>query len=174
MIIFSVICWTQTSNLKMITYKADLKTNIYYIFGFVILFGVTIPLSSKFLNSNWSLLIIFLFLFLLFNFLTFRLKEINLDKSNGRLTLIYKNYLNLRRTAKYDLKNIEFTYKIQVTSFRGGKKNVCTIYSANKKVIHVIPDDHDDWDENEIRSFVNGLTDAGVKKKFIGYSLKDV
>ena len=82
-------------------------------------------------------------------------------------------YFNLKKAVKYDLKNIEFTFKVQATSFRGGIKNVCTIYNADKRVIQIIPND-DDWDETEIRNFVNGLIDAGVKKKFIGYSLKDV
>jgi hypothetical protein len=36
-----------------------------------------------------------------------------------------------------------------------------------------VPDD-DDWSDDEIRSFVHGLIDSNVKKKFIGYSLKDV
>ena len=157
----------------MTIYKADLKTNIYYIIGFVILFGVTIPLSSKFSSSSWTLLIFFLLLFALFNVVTSRLNEIQLDKINNSLTFIYKNYVGIKKTTKYDLRQIEFTYKRQVTSFRGGIKNVCTIYSSDKKVIQVVPD-NDDWSDDEIRSFVYGLIDANVNKKFIGYSLKDV
>jgi len=154
-------------------YKADLKTNIYYIIGLVILFGVTIPLSSRFSTSSWTLLIIFLLLFVLFNVFTSRLNEIQLDKINNSLTFIYKNYIGIKKTTKYDLRQIEFTYKRQATSFRGGIKNVCTIYSSDKKVIQVVPD-NDDWSDDEIRSFVYGLIDSNVKKKFIGYSLKDV
>ena len=157
----------------MTIYKADLKTNIYYIIGFVILFGVTIPLSSKFSTNSWTLLIIFLLLFIVFNVITSRLNEIQLDKINSSLTLIHKNYIGIKRTFKFDLKKIEFTYKRQATSFRGGIKNVCTIYSSDKKVIQLVPD-NDDWSEDEIRSFVCGLLDADIKKKFIGYSLKDV
>lgn len=74
---------------------------------------------------------------------------------------------------KYDLKQIEFTYKRQATSLRGGIKNVCVIYHLDKRVIQIIPDD-DDWGDDEIKSFVYGLIDSGIKKKFIGYSLKDV
>jgi len=154
-------------------YKADLKTNIYYIIGLVILFGVTIPLSSRFSTSSWTLLIIFLLLFVLFNVFTSRLNEIQLDKINNSLTFIYKNYIGIKKTTKYDLRQIEFTYKRQATSFRGGIKNVCTIYSSDKKVIQVVSD-NDDWSDDEIRSFVYGLIDSNVKKKFIGYSLKDV
>ena len=157
----------------MTIYKADLKTNIYYIIGLVILFGVTIPLSSRFSTSSWTLLIIFLLLFVLFNVFTSRLNEIQLDKINNSLTFIYKNYIGIKKTTKYDLRQIEFTYKRQATSFRGGIKNVCTIYSSDKKVIQVVPD-NDDWSDDEIRSFVYGLIDSNVKKKFIGYSLKDV
>jgi hypothetical protein len=158
---------------KVTIYKADLKKNIYYIIGFVILFGVTIPLSLKFSSSGWTLLIIFLLLFIVFNAITSRLNEIQLDKITSSLTLIHKNYIGTIRTFKYDLRQIEFTYKRQATSFRGGIKNVCTIYWSDKKVIQLVPD-NDDWSEDEIRRFVYGLLDAGIKKKSFGYSLKDV
>ena len=154
-------------------YKTDLKANIYYIIGFIVLLGVTIPLSSKFSSSNSTLLIIFLLLFILFNVVTFRLNEIQLDKVSTSLTLIHKNSIRVKRTLKYDLRQIEFTYKRQATSFRGGIKNVCTIYSADNLVIQLVPD-NDDWSNDEIRSFVYGLLDAGIKRKFIGYGLEDV
>ena len=154
-------------------YKADLKTNIYYIIGFVILFGVTIPLSSRFSSSSWTLLIIFLLLFGLFNVVTSRLNEIQLDKIDNSLTFGYKNYIGIKKKTTYDLRQIEFTYKRQATSFRGGIKNVCSIYYSGKKVIQIVPDNND-WSDGEIRSFVYGLIDSNVKKKFIGYSLKDV
>ena len=81
--------------------------------------------------------------------------------------------MGIKKTTRYDLRQIEFTYKRQATSFRGGIKNVCTIYSFDKKIIQVVPD-NDDWSDDEIKSFVYALIDADVKKKFIGYSLKDV
>ena len=139
----------------------------------MLLLGVTILISGKYTNTTWILLGILLFAFLLFSLLTSRLFEIHLDRSLGRLTLSYKNHISIKRTVSYDLKQIEFTYKRQATSFRGGIKNVCTLYHSDKKVIQIIPD-NDDWDENEIRNIVSGLIEAGVKKKFIGYSLKDV
>lgn len=157
---------------KVTVYKADQKTNIYYIIGFVILFGVTIPLSARF-NNSWISLIVFLLLFILFNFTTSRLNEVLFDTTNSNLTLVYKNYVGIKKTLKYDLDKIEFTYKRQATSFRGGIKNVCTIYYSGKKIAQLIPD-NDDWSDDEIRSFVYGLLDNGIKKKFVGYSLKDV
>lgn len=134
---------------------------------------MTIPLSSKFSNNSWTLLIIFLLLFVLFNVITSRLNEIQLDKINNSLTFIYKNYIGIKKTTKYDLRQIEFTYKRQATSFRGGIKNVCTIYCSDEKVIQVVPD-NDDWSEEEIRSFVFELINSNVKKKFFSNSLKDV
>ena len=157
----------------MTIYKADLKTNIYYILGFVVLFAVTIPLSIKFLNSSWTILIIFLMLFFVFHIITLTVNEIQLDTTNQGLTLICKNYIGIKKSLKYDFRQIKFTYKRQAISFRGGIKDVCTIYSADKKVIQLVPD-NDNWSGNEIRRFVYGLIEAGVKKKFIGYSLKDV
>jgi len=112
-------------------------------------------------------------MFFLFNIITSRVNEIQLDPTNQGLTLIYKNYIGIKRQLKYDLRQIKFTYKRQATSFRGGLKNVCVIYSADKKVIQLVPD-NDDWSDSEIKRFVYGLLNAGIKKKMIGYSLKDV
>lgn len=157
----------------MTVYKADQKTNIYYIIGFVLLFGVTIPLSSRFTSNSWNLLLICLLLFVVFNFTTSKLNEVWLDRTNSNLTLVYKNYIGVKSTFKYDLDRIEFTYKRQATSFRGGIKNVCTVYHSDKKVAQLIPD-NDDWSDDEIRRFVCGLLENGIKKKFVGYTLKDV
>src|SRR5687767_5829358 len=115
----------------------------------------------------------FLLLFVVLNITTLRLNEIRLDKTYKNLTLIYKNYVGVKRIFKYDLDKIEFTYKRQATSLRGGIKNVCTIYYSEKKVTQLVPGD-DDWSDDEIRGIVYGLVDAGIKKKFIGYTLKDV
>lgn len=111
-------------------------------------------------------------LFAAFNFTISRLNEVWLNKTNNNLTLIYKNYIGVKRTSKYDLDKIEFTYKQQATSFRGGIKNVCTIYYSNKKIAQLIPE-NEDWSNEEIKGFVCGLLNAGIKKKFVGYSLKD-
>jgi hypothetical protein len=157
----------------MTVYKADQKTNIYYIIVFVILFGVTIPLSSRFTSNSWILLVVFLLLFVVFNLTTSRLNEVWLDTTNSSQTLVYKNFIGVKRTLKHDLNKIEFTYKRQATSFRGGIKNVCTIYYSGKKITQLVPD-NDDWSDDEIKGLVYGLLDTGIKKKFIGYSLKDV
>lgn len=127
------------SYLKVTIYKADLKTNIYYLIGFVILIGVTVLLSSKFLFRSWPFLIVWLLLFVLFNVISSRLFEIQLDKINGNLVLIHKNYFGIKKILKYDLREIEFTYKRQATSFRGGIKNVCIIYFSGEKVIQIVP-----------------------------------
>jgi hypothetical protein len=171
----SVVChlWDRNIKVKVTNYKADQKTNIYYIIGFVILFGVTIPLSARFTSNNWYWLIIFLLLFVLYNLTILRVNEILLDETNRDLTIIHKNYIGVKRTFKYDLDKIEFTYKQQATSFTGRIKNVCTIYYSAKEITKLIPD-NDDWRDNVIKVLVYGLLEAGIKKKFIGYSVKDV
>jgi len=75
--------------------------------------------------------------------------------------------------VNYNLDNIEFTYKKQAVSLRGGIKNVCSIYEGDKRIIQVIPT-RDGWDGDEVNDLVQGLIQAGIKKKFVGYSLKDV
>jgi hypothetical protein len=154
-------------------YKANPKKNIYYTVGFIILLGLTISFSSKLTSSAWILLITFFLIFIVFNLMASKLNTIQLDKINNTLILIHKNYVGIEKTFKYDLRQIEFTYKIQATSFRGGVKNVCTIYFSEKKIFQLVSDD-DNWSDYEIRNFVCGLIDSNVKKKFIGYDLKDV
>ncbi len=155
-------------------YKAELKTEIYFTLGFAILLATTIFLFFKIADlTSVMILISVILLFLVFNFLTFRLYEIHLDIANSSLTLIHKNYCRLQKTKIYDLKYIEFTYKYERTSLRGGIKNVCSIYFYEKKLKALVPDE-DDWCTEEINNFVCGLTEAGVKKKFVGYSLIDV
>jgi Ca2+/Na+ antiporter len=154
------------------TYKADLKTNFYYIIGVVVFLGVTIPLSTTFSIYSWILLITLLVLLLSYNLFTSRLNKIHLDNDNRKLTLIYRNYFGARKSIVHDLSNIKFTYKRQATSFRGGVKNVYSIYNFDKRIEQLIPD-QDGWDDSEIFSFVHGLINAGIEKKFIGYTLKD-
>ena len=73
----------------------------------------------------------------------------------------------------YDLIKIGFTYKQQVTSFRGGIKNVCTIYYSDRKIAELIPGEND-WNNDEIKNVVYEFLEAGINRKFIGYNLKDV
>ena len=74
---------------------------------------------------------------------------------------------------KYNLDKIEFTYKRQAVLFRSGTKKVCSIYEADKRLIQIIPT-RDGWDDDKVNDLVQGLIQAGIKKKFVGYSLKDV
>ncbi|MEO9012818.1 MAG: hypothetical protein ABI266_06345 [Ginsengibacter sp.] len=161
------------TKLKETVYKAGLRSDIYYSIGFLIFILFAVPLSSKFSNSSWPYLVIFLLLFILFYVIIFRLNEIKLDEINNSLNLIQKNFIGIKKTLKYDLREIEFTYKRQSTSFRSGAKNVCTIYFSDKKINQLVPG-NDDWSDGEIRRFVAGLIDSNVKKKFIGFTLKDV
>jgi hypothetical protein len=105
--------------------------------------------------------------------LTVRLTEIQIDPKTKFLVFIYRNYLKITKKVNYNLDKIEFTFKRQAVSFRGGTKNVCSIYEADKRLIQIIPT-RDGWDDEEVNDLVQGLIQAGVKKKFVGYSLKDV
>jgi hypothetical protein len=170
--VFFILLFNSQIGCKVTTYKADRKTDIYYTIGIILLLSITVPLSSRFSPNSWPFLVIFLLAFLLFNISTSRLNEIQLDEINGSIALIFKNWITLKKTVKYSLNEIEFTYKRQASSFRSGIKNICTIYHAGKKVILIIPGT-DNWSDDEIRNFVHGLVECGIKKKFIGYSLKD-
>lgn len=160
------------NNVKMTIYRADQKANIYFAIGFIILFDLSIVLSSRFSVNDWPLLIIIPLLLVVFNIFALSLNEVWLDKTNNTLKLIYKNYIGVKRMQAYDLEKIEFTYKREAASFRGGIKNVCTIYFSDKKVIQLVPG-NDNWSDTEIKLLVYGLLSAGVKKKFVGYNLKD-
>ena len=60
-----------------------------------------------------------------------------------------------------------------MTSFRGGIKNVCSLYYNDKKIAQLAPEE-DGWDDDEIFSLIHGLIDSGIERKFVGYNLKDV
>lgn len=157
----------------MTVYKADLKTNLYCVIGFTILICVTIFLSPRFPTNSWLFLVALFLLFVLYNLFITRLNQIHVDKTNKLLILIYKNSFVTIKTKKYDLASIKFSYKRQATSFRGGIKNVCSLYDSDNKIEQLVPD-NDGWDDSEIFSFVLELINEGIEKKFIGYSLKDV
>jgi Ca2+/Na+ antiporter len=155
-------------------YKANLKKDFYFVLLFLGLLAVTILLTSK-LSSNGALFFtLFCFVFLLYSFLTVRLSEIQIDPQTKLLVFIYKNYLKITKKVNYNLDKIEFTYKKQAVSLRSGAlKNVCSIYKGDKRIIQIIPT-RDGWDDDEVNDLVQGLIQAGIKKKFVGYSLKDV
>jgi len=154
-------------------YKANLRRKFSFDLLFLGLLGVTILLTSK-LSSNGGIFFgLFCFTFLLYNILTVRLTEIQIDPKTKFLVFIYRNYLKITKKVNYNLDKIEFTFKRQAVSFRGGTKNVCSIYEADKRLIQIIPT-RDGWDDEEVNDLVQGLIQAGVKKKFVGYSLKDV
>jgi hypothetical protein len=154
-------------------YKANLKKDFYFVLLFLGLLGITILLISK-LSSNGVIFFgLFCLAFLLYSFLTVRLSEIQIDPKTKLLVFIYSNYLKITKRVKYNLDKIEFTYKRQAVSFRSGTKNVCSIYEADKRLIQIIPT-RDGWDDDKVNDLVQGLIQAGIKKKFVGYSLKDV
>jgi Ca2+/Na+ antiporter len=154
-------------------YKANLKKDFYFVLLFLGLLGITILLTSKLSINGVIFFGLFCIAFLLYSFLTVRLSEIQIDSKKKLLVFIYRNYLKITKRVNYNLDKIEFTYKRQAVSFRGGTKNVCSIYEADKKLIQIIPT-RDGWDDDEVNDFVQGLIEAGIKKKFVGYSLKDV
>lgn len=157
----------------MTSYKAEGKTGIYYTIGSLLFLGITAICSAKFSFYGGLILTIVFLMLSLFYILTLRLNEIHLDEINGCIIFIFRNYIHHKKSVKYKLSQIEFTYKRQASSFRGGIKNICTIYHAGKKVIQIIPG-NDDWNDEAIRRLVCDLIAVDVKKKFTGFSLKDV
>ena len=154
-------------------YKANLKKDFFYVLVFLGLLAVSILLTSK-LTSNGAIFFgLFCFAFLLYSFLTVRLSEILIDHQANFLIFTYRNYFNITKKVNYNLGDIEFTYKKQAVSLRSGIKNVCSIYDGDKRITQIIPT-RDGWDDDEVNSLVQGLIQAGIKKKFVGYSLKDV
>ena len=154
-------------------YKANLKRDFYYVLVFLGLLAVSILLTSKLTINGVIFFGLFCFAFLLYSFLTVRLSVIQIDPQAKLLIFAYRNYFNIAKKVNYNLDNIEFTYKKQAVSLRGGIKNVCSIYEGDKRIIQVIPT-RDGWDGDEVNDLVQGLIQAGIKKKFVGYSLKDV
>lgn len=157
----------------MKSYKADSTTDIYYTIGFLLFLFITGICWVKFSFYGGLILSIIFLMLCLFYTLTLRLNEIYIDNRNSSIIFIFKNYINNKKSVKYELSQIEFTYKRQSSSFRGTIKNVCRIYHAGNKVIQLNPG-NDDWSDETIRSLVHDLIAMDVKKKFTGFALKDM
>ena len=118
-------------------------------------------------------MIIFLLLFLIPVLFFSQLFQVQIDDINGQLILVYRKYVISNKVIKYNLKDIEFTYKYQAVSLRSSPKNTCTIYFSDKPIATLIPN-RDGWDDSEINDFVSELIKIGIKRKFVGHSLRDV
>jgi hypothetical protein len=154
-------------------YKANINTSIFDKAWLVLLVIVITPFSSKLSSNGWIFLLILYLIIIGFNVFTSRLNEIILNETNASLIFNYKNFIGIKKTSKYNIYKIEFTYKSQAKSLYGGLKNICTVYYAGKKIIQIVPDE-DNWADDEIRNFVYGLINLNIKKKIIDYSAKDV
>lgn len=154
-------------------YKANLKNELVFTAGVLVFLTLLISLFSKVATNGWITVLLLLVSILVYNLLCSRLTEIHVDETNMDLILIYKNHFKIIKSIQYTLNDINFTYKRKATSFRGGIKNVCTLYLRDKILAEVIPD-NDGWDDSEADAFVSKLRDLGIERKFVGYALKDV
>lgn len=153
------------------TFKAD-RNNVNIICTSLFLFSLilyVLPFSVGVLIFT----LIFLLVVISFAILKSRLSEIIIDAQNRKLRLLHSNHFGMVRHFEYDLEYVEFAYKIQATSLRGGVKDVCILFFSGKEITKLIPD-QSGWDDSEISRFVYALIGVGVTKKFTGYSLKDV
>ena len=87
--------------------------------------------------------------------------------------IIYRNVFRVKKIKWCEVQAIEFTYKWQAISLRSGVTHVCSFYCHDTFIAKLIAG-NDGWGEYEISRLVRDLLDVGAKKKFVGYSLKDV
>ena len=154
-------------------YKSSHKTNLYFLLGFVILLFTGILLSGKISGNLWILLIAILAFYFLYNLLTSKLTQIQINNQNSTLTLVSIKYLNSPKTETFDLENIEYSYKKHVKTFKWGLRDVCSIYYSDKIIAQIIPH-NDGWEYPEINNFVKGLNESGIKRKSNGDFSTDV
>lgn len=154
-------------------YQADRKEDLQLQVICMTATAVASLLFSKISIAGCIMFSVIVSIVILNNLFSTRLIVVRLDQLNKTLNLIYGNYFKEVEAKHYDYQKLEYTYKKQKTSFRGGVKNVCSIYYGDKRLAKLIPGDSG-WDEGEISNLVYDLVNLGVKKKFIGYLLKDV
>jgi hypothetical protein len=147
-------------------FKANLKTELLLIISILIVLALFTSLSLKFPSNGWIVLIVLSLSILLYNLLCSRLTEIHVDETNKELILNYRNYFRIIKSTPYNLNEIKFTYKRKATTFRGGIKNICSLYLQDKIIAEVIPD-NDGWDDGEIHAFVSKLLGLGIERKFV-------
>lgn len=154
----------------MTIYKANTKNELYYIFAYVGVMTVGAVVSGKPMIALYASGI-FIPLIVIYNLFLSRLSEVQVDKEKGKMTFVYRNYIRKKKELVFELTNIEFTYK-QGSTFRGGKKNICTLYNEGKEIVKIHPDT-DGWQSDDIFDLVYELKVLGVQRKFTGYMMKD-
>jgi hypothetical protein len=153
------------------SYKANTKNELYYILALVVIIAGGVLFSKK---PETALYVSgpFLIFIVLFNLFMTRLCEIRIDKKEGKLTLIYRNYLKKGKELVFDLSNIEFAYKRTDTFKRNDDKRICMLYNDGKEIVK-LNHGKDGWTNEEMFDLVNELKCLGVQRKFTGYMMKD-
>ncbi len=122
--------------------------------------------------STWPLILTLMVVLVLYSVLVFTLTVVEIDVIKKEVVLIETNVLKKKKINHYPLKEVQFTYKKSKTGLYSRLVNICRLYLKDKKLIAVIPD-RDGWTDDTVNDLAKGLVNAGVPKKFIGYSLID-
>ncbi|OQP60748.1 hypothetical protein [Niastella populi] len=155
----------------MTIYKANTKSEWYYIFAYVAVMSVAAFVTGKPMIAVYASGI-FIPLIVIYNLFLSRLSEVQVDKEKGRLIFIYRNYIRKKKELVFGISNIEFTYKHGDTYKKNEDKNICTLYNEGKKIVKMRHGD-DGWTSDQIFDLIHELKDLGVKRKFTGYMMKD-
>lgn len=155
----------------MTIYKANTKSELYYIFAYVGVMSVAAVVSGKPMIALYASGI-FIPLIVIYNLYLSRLSEVQVDKDNGRIIFIYRNYIGKKKELVFEISNIEFTYKRSDIFRKNEDKNICTLYNEGKKIVKMRHGD-DGWTGDQIFDLVHELKGLGVKRKFTGYMMKD-
>lgn len=154
------------------TYKVELKTELPYwliLLPCIFIFGL---FTRKGFLETWPYMLLLTIAVLLFSVLLYRLTDIDINKTEGSVSLTETNLLRNRKTKTYPLKELQFTYKREKPGLRHRIVNVCRLYMHGKQIAELIPDCVG-WTDDSVNDLAKGLQQMGVNKKFIGYSTKD-
>ena len=143
----------------------------YLIIIFISIFLIGLATNRVSLN-NWPIFIIFLVAIAAYSAFMYRLAYIEIDTNKNEVLLLKQNLFGLRKVARYPLKEMQYTYKIERPGLYARVRNICRLY-LNKKAIAAIIPDYDGWTDDSVHELVRGLVSSGVTKKFTGFSSKD-
>jgi hypothetical protein len=154
------------------TYKVELKTELLYwliLLPCIFIFGI---FTKKGIFEAWPFMLILIVAGVLFSVLLYRLTQIDINTSEGSVSLTKTNLLRNKRTKTYSLHELQFTYKREKPGLRHRIVNICRLYINGKEIAELIPD-HDGWTDDSVDDLAKGLHQMGVDKKLVGYGTKD-
>jgi|GEM_PF-4272055 len=100
------------------------------------------------------------------------IKSLEIDSNSQKIIITKAGVLTPSKQIRLDIPSLAYTYKKEaIAKLTSGK--CLRLYIGEKRKIKLSRMDSG-WDEDKIDAIVKDLDNASIKRKFVGYALKDV